>query len=338
MKKCPGCQKVYEDETLRFCLECGAMLVPFVSNEPPATLQMPYPRDTSPPPGNGPRGPNPTGFGGASNASGWNNTPLNTAVPQAKKGGSGCLYWVIGILVGGALLGILGFIGLIALGLMIPDEANLNKNTRIEKPSPKNGNTKTPFDSPPTAAGSLRIKADFSKWRLGSDAYATRTFAGGEYQVASSRENYFYVLLAAGDYTPGKGFSTSRAITKMTVHSVTGTSPNLGYGVVIHSDPKPLKRGYAFLIRTGSSPAYRIVQHTDSDEKTLVEWTNSDIVHTGTAPNDLEVRTDGSKLDFYINGKFAAGITDEISDGIAGIYVSDTTPIAFNKLEIYDNN
>lgn len=335
MKKCPSCQKVYEDDSLRFCLECGAMLVSFTPNEPPATMQMPFPRDTQ---GGGQFGQTPSNFGVSPNAPNWQTAPANNVAQPAKKGGFGCLYWIIGLVAVSIILGVIAIVGFGILVANLPDDDNTN-SSNINKPTPttpKTGNTKTPFDSPPTS-GNLRVKTDFSKWRTGSDAYATKTYTGGEYQVTSSRDGYYYVLLAAGEYSPGKGYSTSRAVTKMTVRSVTGTSPALGYGVVIHSDPKPLKRGYAFLIRTGTSPSFRVVQHTDSDEKALVDWTKMNAIRTGTSPNELEVRADGSKLDFYINGQFATSITDQISDGITGIYTSDTTPISFNKLEIYNN-
>lgn len=47
MKRCPTCNRTYEDDTLTFCLEDGARLS--APNDPPATLRGPAARDTNPP-------------------------------------------------------------------------------------------------------------------------------------------------------------------------------------------------------------------------------------------------------------------------------------------------
>ncbi len=353
MKKCPTCQKIYDDDSMSFCLDCGSVLTQFSPNEPPATVQVPFPRETNPPKSqaSSPYSQPPANYGqpnyGTPNAvSNFGTVPPANAVP--KRGGSGCIYWILGLVAGSVVLGIVGIIG---LGIFISqlDDNNNNNNRNNNNTSVFNGGNSSPTPTKTTdntntstKTGALRVKDDFSKWRTGTDAYATTTYTGGEYQVSSSRDKYYYVLLGAAKYEPRKGYSTSYATTRLTVRSVTGVTPTSGFGLVVHSDPKPLTRDYAFLIRVGNNPAFRVVQHSlgkdGTEEKTLVEWTKSTTIRTGTASNQLEVRADGTQLSFYINGQFATSINDEIRDGIAGIYTSDTTPVAFDDLQILENN
>ena len=50
MKRCPACKRVYQDETIRFCLDDGVALMGDrgLSSDPHQTLQIPSPRGTDP--------------------------------------------------------------------------------------------------------------------------------------------------------------------------------------------------------------------------------------------------------------------------------------------------
>jgi hypothetical protein len=125
--------------------------------------------------------------------------------------------------------------------------------------------------------------------------------------------------------------------TRVTTHSVSGTSPELGYGLVVYGlikDGNP--EDYSFLIRTDESPAFRVVLHQGGKETVLVNWTRSSLIRTGSSPNQLEVRATPEQLSFYINGQFATSITDKANyqGGRVGFYTSDTEPVAFDDLEI----
>jgi hypothetical protein len=93
---------------------------------------------------------------------------------------------------------------------------------------------------------------------------------------------------------------------------------------------------YALLIYNGAETKYEIVKHKDNKQTALVPWTKSSVIHSGSQPNQLEVRAQGSELTFYINGQFVDRITDSenFKGGIAGLYTSDTAEIAFDDLEI----
>jgi hypothetical protein len=50
MKRCPACNRVYQDESIRFCLDDGVALMgeQVSSSDPHQTLQIPSPRGTDP--------------------------------------------------------------------------------------------------------------------------------------------------------------------------------------------------------------------------------------------------------------------------------------------------
>jgi hypothetical protein len=97
----------------------------------------------------------------------------------------------------------------------------------------------------------------------------------------------------------------------------------------------PLTKGYAFLIDTDSQ-RYRVARHSNKDEKTVVEWTYLPSVKSGTQENVLEVKDENGNMSFYVNGQLATTYTDTMGykSGVAGLYVSDTVPVAFSALEI----
>jgi hypothetical protein len=119
---------------------------------------------------------------------------------------------------------------------------------------------------------------------------------------------------------------------------VDGTSPLTGYGLMVHG--QKTKTGdledYALLIYTGSEPKYEIIKHKGGEQTTVVSWTQSKIIRSGTNPNQLEVRVKGTELSFYINGQYVDQITDNenFKRGLAGLYTSDAAEVAFDDLEI----
>jgi hypothetical protein len=173
-------------------------------------------------------------------------------------------------------------------------------------------------------------------WGKLDSAFGHGEYVNGEYRVNSKKSDNFYVIIRA---TAVKDeYVTKNATTKITARSVSGESPYLGFGLIVHSAPEGLKLDYAFVIRTGNNPAFRVVKHENKIETDIVDWTSSSLIRTGTQPNDLEVRSNGKTLEFYINGQYATSIADNISTkGIVGLYTSGTPVVAFSDLKIYDN-
>jgi hypothetical protein len=305
MKICPRCQKTYSDDGLNFCLDDGATLTQSVDESIPATVLLNQPRPTNP---------NPS-FG---NQSGWNPNQNQSSMQPPKKS-KGWL-WALGILgslillCGGSLVGFVFW----AASLENSNRAsNANYAYNISQKSP------TPIDR--TSAQEI----DLSKWVQGDTESGLTEFKNGELLMGSKKKGYYYVLASPGDY------KTENATTKVTVKNVNEDSTRLGFGLIIHSNPVPLMRDYAFLIDS-ESKKYRVVRHVPGDEILVIGWTRSSAIKDGTQPNVLEVRDENKKMNFYINGEFIKSFdnTDVQEGGVAGIYSGDGVQIAFSDFEI----
>jgi hypothetical protein len=125
---------------------------------------------------------------------------------------------------------------------------------------------------------------------------------------------------------------------RVTARSVDGVSPASGYGLIVHGEKSQdnALEDYALLVYSGSEPQYQVVMHKNGIQKTLVPWTKSSIIRSGTSPNQLEIRSKGDELSFYINGRYLTRITDSenYKRGVAGLYTSETGEVAFDDLEI----
>jgi hypothetical protein len=203
--------------------------------------------------------------------------------------------------------------------------SNRNANTA----SNTNGaNTNSSANLPPL------VTDDFSeaKWGTGKYPFGEIWYADGEYHMRSKEKTYLVM------YAPSDDYNTGNATTHVKARSVDGTPAASGFGLIVHGEKS--KNGeledYALLIYTGSDPQYEIIKHKAGTQTTVVPWTKSKVILTGTSPNGLEVRAKGSELSFYINGEYVDRITDSenFKRGVAGFYSSDTAEVAFDDLEI----
>lgn len=113
MKRCPKCNRVYSDETLRFCLEDGAPLVDEAIQAP--TVQYSQP---------GSHPPQPTMVSSMPPA------PWSGAQPQAKK--RSAWPWILGSIAAVCVLGI----GLIVLVFALAGLSNDNQNNNTSRSDP----------------------------------------------------------------------------------------------------------------------------------------------------------------------------------------------------------
>lgn len=313
MKICPTCKQTYSDESLNFCLSDGSVLNQ-LQNDPNSE---------------------PTVFFGQSPTTNANATPpptaINQIVPQFNQGispnfqqrpqkKSKAWVWVLAICGVLVVLGGIGFLGLIAL---------VASNTPSSNVSVKNSNSKspTPDDSDPENVQS----EDFSKWRTDSNEYGTSEYSNGEFILTSKKVGFFYVLISSDE-----DMKTSDASTKITVRNVNGTLTKTGYGLLVHSEKdSPLEKDYGFLLDSAKQ-SFRIVQHTSRKETILKDWTRLQAIRSGTQTNEIEVKDQGGKMSMYVNGQFAATVSDSVNNqnGIFGIYAGDSIPIAFSDLVI----
>jgi hypothetical protein len=334
MKQCPACNRSYTDDGLSFCLEDGTPLVnagadSSSSFDPSATLAFTPARETNPPPVNiyspGQTPPSPA-------QPPWSPTPpAYRPEPQhARK--SSTTPWIIGAIAAVIVLGI----GLIVLLSIIGSQSkDSNKNSAAGVVNANSNSTiSTKTSNTTIATSSTMLRDDFStqNWPTGESAYGSY-YQDGQYHMKAKPELYVFMFpRLTGNY------ASKDAIVKVTVRSVSGTSPEYGYGLIMHGkvNSKGSLEGYGFFIYTGATPGYQIVHFTNGEPNALVKWTNSSVIRTGTSPNQIEVRARGSQLNMYVNGQLLKGVTDtsNVTDGFVGLYTSETPEVAFDDLEI----
>lgn len=346
MKKCPSCGRAFTDDSLSFCLDDGSPLLSVGAggggaaagaNQPAArdahaTWQYTQARETNPPPteafGTGQQFPPQTPS--------WSPVPpAGAATAQPKK--SKAIYWVLGVVLLLAVAVVGGAILVIALAGFSENGAN-NSNQAGNRNAANTNNANGGASNKNTGGATdkrYRVRDDFSAtgWWTGTNDFGKAEYVNGQYQMTAA--GYWrYVVV----YGPRRDeYLTEDVITRATARSVTGTSPSLGYGLTIFGKNDRLE-DYAFLIRTNESPAFRVVLHKDGQETVLVNWTRSSLIRGGSTPNQLEVRVKDDQLTFYINGQYATSINDTagLDTGYVGFYSSDTEPVAFDDLEIYE--
>ncbi len=175
---------------------------------------------------------------------------------------------------------------------------------------------------------------DFSqqKWGTGTSQYGRIWYTNGEYHM-SSKERTFVVM-----YAPSNDYSTENATVKVTARSVEGSAPSAGFGLMVHCVQSRAGQleDYALLIYPSDEPEYQIIMHKQGNQSILVDRTKSDVIKSGSAPNQLEIRIKGAELSFYVNGQFLKTITDRENyrRGRVGFYTSDVFEVAFDDLQI----
>lgn len=271
----------------------------------------------------------------------WTPQPPPSYAAAPKK--SSALPWVLG---GVGLLVVLGVVAAVLIGVLASMSAknannsnNSNNSNSTANRSNRNSNSSNANNSNSTANSSATptVRDDFSnqKWWTGTVSVGSATYSGGEYRLSGAVTGGYIAV-----YGPNTNdYHTENARVVVTARSVTGASPSLGYGLAVYGEMKNNQlEDYSLLIRTDpSNPSYRVVLHKDGKETTLVNWTSSSVIRTGTSPNQLEVRTSGKQLNFYINGQYVTNVTDTANygAGLVGLYTSDTYEVAFDDLEIY---
>jgi hypothetical protein len=325
MKRCPTCQRTYTDAALNFCLEDGTPLISSAApSAPPAEVfHQPAPLLNQVDMGGQPRQ--------------WSPLP-----PMQQRKKSSAVWWILGgLLVGGIVVGgaVIMIIALASMGSNSNNTSNRNtnvRNTNSRANRNSNANTNGANVSNANSAGTLpaSMTDDFSetKWTAGNFAFGSIWYADEQYHMRSNAKTYMVMYAPTGEY------NTEDATVRVTARSVDGTSPSTGYGLMIHGQKS--KTGeledYALLIYTGSEPKYEIIKHKGGEQSSVVPWTISKIIRSGTNPNQLEIRAQGVELSFYINGQYVDRITDSenFKRGRAGLYTSDTPEVAFDDLEI----
>ncbi|MFL6467972.1 MAG: hypothetical protein ACJ72Z_08445, partial [Pyrinomonadaceae bacterium] len=287
MKICPTCRKTYTDDGLNFCLEDGSVLTIAAAEAPPTMVMQ------NPPPTN----PNPGSFSQPASQQTWAQQPSYSVQPKKK---SKAWMWVVGLLVLGLLLCGGGFAGIFALYI-----ANKTERADGDKfPSPAANTVRSNSTNSASNTGNERGKlqaVDLSGWSKSLSADVDTEYTNGELFLATKQKGFYYVLVSQ------ESDQTENANTRLTVRNVNNLDSSMGYGLVFHSNPQPLRQDYAFLIDT-KKKRYRIVHHVPQDEPVVVRWTNSSAIKDGSEPNVLEVRDNNGNIDLYINDQKVTSI------------------------------
>ena len=332
MKRCPSCNRTYTDVSLNFCLEDGT---PLISDAPPAfdphaTVRYTEPPSTTPPPADTyrhegallnqvpemaqPRPPQ---------------TPAAPYVQPAKK--SNAVWWILG---GVLVVGIIG-IGVIIMILVLTNiGSNQNGSTANTNSRAANRNVNRSSNSNSGTSMPKSLSEDFStqRWTAGNFQYGDIWYADDEYHMRAKERSYLVM------YAPSDVYNTENATVRVAVRNVDGNAPLTGYGLIVHGQKSPTNQleDYALLIFTGNEPQYQVVMHKANNQITLVPWTKTPALLSGSSPNKLEARIRGDQISFYANGRYLTRINDSQNyrRGVVGLYTSETSEVAFDNLEI----
>ena len=271
----------------------------------------------------------------------WTTPPPPPSYGAPKK--SSALPWVLG---GLALLVVLGVAAAVVIGVLASMGSNTNKNNsnnsnQVSNRSNRNGSTNNSNNSNSSNANNTNSTAssgkpvasdDFSSqaWWTGTAAVGSAEYTNGEYHLTATSTGYMVI------YGPD-AFRTEDSTTRVTARSVS-SSPDGGYGLAVFGEMSKKKEleDYCFLIRTSGTPAYKIVSHRGGKETVVTDWTDASQIRSGTSPNQIEVRTNGTQAALYINGQYITTIeaTKGYAVGLAGFYTSGTEEVAFDDLQI----
>lgn len=297
MKKCPVCQRLYNDHTLNFCEEDGATLIAnTINTAPPVEINS-----------------QPIPFAGS---------------PHRKKSNSGL--WIIGIIGAILILGVGGVIGVIVLASLAANETY----NQVKKDQPDADDS---LEKTSNKSGGKATKIDLARWREFKNADGEAKIFGDEYQLTTARKGYFYVMLSSGKFeeqyltndaavrvtvravsgtppTLGYGLVINSDITPLNSDYAfliyNGNNPS--YRVVRHTNKteevvKPWTA--ASQIRTGSQTNQLEVRSKDDK---MDFYINGQFVTSINDESDQE-------------------------QGVVGVYSSDGQTIGFSNLEIVKN-
>ena len=335
MKLCPTCNRTYTDASLNFCLEDGTPLTTDAGRmpDPHATIRYGEAVDTNPAPTEIYRQQAPllNQVDASAQPRQWAPSP---SAPQRKK--SNAVWWVLGGVVVAGLIVVGVAIMILALASIGSNSNNTNTNvanTRNTNTRPTNRNTNVSNVNSTTNLPAS-ITDDFSEqtWGAGNFTFGDVWYENDQYHMRSKEKTYLVM------YAPKNEFNTENATVRVTVRSVDGTPAASGFGLIVHGDKSRAGslEDYGLLIYTGPEAKYEIIKHKNGVQSTVVPWTRSTVIRSGTNPNQLEIRARGLELSFYINGQYVDRITDSenFRRGVAGLYTSDKTDVAFDDLEI----
>lgn len=328
MKFCPKCNQTYTDATLNFCLNDGSPLNVMPTQDAQPTIAMNQARPTS-----GQLQSNEP-INQQSMQTVWQPAKVPSISPQPTQKKSKAWIWIAGLVAVFLLVGGVGFVALLIYIGANMDDNNNGKKTNDNHKIVEKDDKKTPKPEKTDAKGEV-LKDNFSNWNYEDATLGKSLYKDGHLLINTAKSGYYFVLTSGK-----KNFITNNASTKVTIANINNISTSYGYGLIIHSDPsKPLVNDYGFVIDS-EKQRYKIIRHANRKEITVIDWKDSDAINSGSDENVLEVEDKDDEMKFYINGEYITSTTDVngVDNGIVGVYVNETTPVAYSDLVITKNN
>ena len=267
---------------------------------------------------------------------------MPTAAPRKK---SNAIWWILGGLAAVAVIGIGLVVMIFALASLSSNTNNNNVNANVRNENRNsnvtvnaNVNNANANANVTTTPASFTDDFNEQKWGTGTSPFGRIWYEGGEYHMTSKDKTFVVMYAPPND----PNYYTENATVKVTARSVDGNAPASGFGLLVHCAQSKAKQleDYGLLIYPAAEPEYEVIMHKDGNQSSLVSRTKSSAIHSGSVPNQLEIRIKGSDLFFYANGQYLTRVNDSgnYKRGRTGFYTSDVYEVAFDNLQIQRSN
>lgn len=190
-------------------------------------------------------------------------------------------------------------------------------NTATAIPSltaiPTRTSTPTPTSTPVTC---IPLSDDFSSSSSGWWQTSTSDFSfgyiAGEYEAKLFKSGRLYWSSAP---TGGKIINGTVSVTARF-----DSGPNISYGIVMAGDTPGL---YVFLVNS-LDRTFSIWVNQNSTWRSIVNWTNSTSINSGSALNVLKVTKQADRFTFYVNNNLLSDVRDNtFQEGYVGVTVDN---------------
>ena len=190
----------------------------------------------------------------------------------------------------------------------------------------------------PTPSVRFPYKDDFgdiaSGWSSTTANTSARYYQDGEYHIVVKKENLVSWTSRSGDVS--QGFDD--VMIQVAAKRAEGAKGN--YGIVFRERVDTDNKNDAYFFRvdptTGMYILHKLIQ---SEWTTLIDWTKSSAIRTGSETNVLKVLVRGSQITLFVNGQQLGSVTDStFSRGKIGMCASSYTGetnfhVAFDDFE-----
>jgi len=188
-------------------------------------------------------------------------------------------------------------------------------------------------DQPPSGAlFDERFTTNAANWP--SNPQGLGLFTNGSYRVATRQAGQFAAIGAPLSNVPADVVVTAD------FHKLAGPDGG-GYGIIVRDQRQgpgdgSSQDGRYYVLEVGDKGEVGIWRRDGDHWVDVLPWQHSDVVKTGTAPNQLTVRAVGDTLSLSVNGTEVATRTDStLTNGQVGVFVGgDGNQVALSRFTV----